>query len=236
MLIFSLQEFIADKTSVGSGRSYRSYGDDLDSTSLSSHHKRINFSQHMPSLIASQHRKISLDSGNGPFPEEASPSSSFDSQIHDFGCDKKMFERETTLSTTSTMGVSDSNSIGAGTSSPKQLIKELQFSKVTLNLSPGASVDAESMASTATNSVQISAEAINCGDGEAACSNAKNMSKAAMLRHLFFAQNSSANNAPIAALMSDVGKATPVAVISSPTTELDVGTSTKPMPFVDKPF
>lgn len=156
----------------------------------------------MPSLIASQHRKISLDSANGPFPEEASPSSSYDSQIHDFGCDKKMFERETTLSTTSTMGASDSHSLDGGSttailpaaaSSPQIQTKEIQLTKITLNLVPGTS---SCDTSVAVNMTPTSDSAATASTSQ------KNMSKAAMLRQLFFAQsptssgNAAASNLP----------------------------------------
>lgn len=146
----------------------------------------MTFSQHMPSLIASQHRKISLDSANGPFPEEASPSSSYDSQIHEFSCEKKLFERETTLSTTSTMGISDNSIAGGavtgavGGHSPKHF-KEPQFTKITLNLIPGVDSDViDEPKSPNTDTEPLSNE-----------TNPKNMSKAAMLRHLFFSQSPS---------------------------------------------
>lgn len=62
----------AEKTSLGSTRSFRS--SDLDSTSISSIHKRI--IQRIPSkLNASQHRTMSLDSNSGSnnIPETLEP-------------------------------------------------------------------------------------------------------------------------------------------------------------------
>jgi hypothetical protein len=68
----------ADKASLGSTRSFRS--SDLDSTSISSMHKRI--IQRIPSkLNATQHRTMSLDSNSGSnnIPESLEP----DEQIID---------------------------------------------------------------------------------------------------------------------------------------------------------
>lgn len=151
----------------------------------------------MPSLIASQHRKISLDSANGPFPEEASPSSSYDSQIHEFSCEKKLFERETTLSTTSTMGVSD-NSIAGGAGA----LNEPQFTKITLNLIPGMDSDVIDEPKTSNNDTEPLSNDTN----------PKNMSKAAMLRHLFFSQSpsnsgttKSASDQQSGASLTDIG-------------------------------
>jgi E3 ubiquitin-protein ligase RNF19A len=62
----------AEKTSLGSARSFRS--SDLDTTSLSSMHKRI--IQRIPSkLNATQHRTMSLDSNSGSnnIPETMEP-------------------------------------------------------------------------------------------------------------------------------------------------------------------
>lgn len=64
-----LKDACADKSSLGSGRSFRSsersYRDDIDSTSLSSStHKRMNLIQRIPKLN-NQHRNLSLDSNNG---------------------------------------------------------------------------------------------------------------------------------------------------------------------------
>lgn len=145
---------------------------------MSSNHKRMAFSQHMPSLIASQHRKISLDSANCPFPEEASPSSSFDSQLHEFSsCDKKQIDPTQSIAAAKVASFSES------WTSNKPL-KEQPATKVTLNLVPGIEEPKSILASAPVSPSTDSNSSIISGT-----STTKNMSKAAMLRHLFFSQN-----------------------------------------------
>uniref|UniRef100_U5EF97 RBR-type E3 ubiquitin transferase n=1 Tax=Corethrella appendiculata TaxID=1370023 RepID=U5EF97_9DIPT len=74
------QDTGADKTSLSSGRSFRSSErssrEDMDANSVSSssHNKRINFGQRIPKLNSSQHRNLSIDSNTGSYniPENVS--------------------------------------------------------------------------------------------------------------------------------------------------------------------
>lgn len=117
----------ADKASLGSTRSFRS--SDLDSTSISSMHKRI--IQRIPNkLNATQHRTMSLDSNSGSnnIPETHEP----EEQIIDMP--PTTISQEYTDSTASKLSSPTSSTkemkIGGGGKSPQPAKKELSKTSI----------------------------------------------------------------------------------------------------------
>lgn len=115
----------AEKASLGSTRSFRS--SDLDSTSISSMHKRI--IQRIPSkLNASQHRTMSLDSNTGSnnIPETIEP----DEQIIDMPIAVSNFQDYSDGSKLSSPASSTKEMIVKGGKSPQPAKKELSKSNI----------------------------------------------------------------------------------------------------------
>lgn len=155
----------ADKSSVGSERSYRMLGDDVDTSSLSSVHKRSTFASRLPVLNSNSHRhNISMDSCtsvSNNIPE-------VDDQL--LSDENLSIEDINVTTTTKDCPIIVANQTSTHHTKTKSALDIIDDTENT------ASKLSESDAATASG--QITKESTN----------SKHLSKAAMLRQLFFSQ------------------------------------------------
>lgn len=160
----------ADKASVGSERSYRTHGDDADTSSLSSVHKRSTFASRLPILNSNSHRhNISLDSGtsvSNNIPEVD------DQLLSDENLSIEDINVNTATKDCTIIVANQSSTPHIKTKSALDVIDDTEYSANKSNESAAAASGHNTKEST----------------------NSKNLSKAAMLRQLFFSQINQNNN------------------------------------------
>lgn len=182
---FAIQEGSTDKASVGSGRSFR---DDVDATSMSSIHKRMTFAQRMPKLNASQHRTVSIDSTNN-IPELTNQELQQDVDSVDLSSANNGSTSQVRQRSPNTTNYNDNvpsmhataiagDSVSQTSSGASEKANAADSRTTTAQKSPVV----PSGAATASNVVAVPATTSKS-------LNSKNMSKAAILRNLFFSQN-----------------------------------------------
>lgn len=156
--VFRFQDIIsADKASMISDRSFKICGDDMDSASLSSNHKRSTFANRLPPLLPQQHRNVSLDSQTNNIPE----------------VDDQMAEHTINMT-----ALKDCSAIEGSNSIEQQPLPPQN--KSSLNIHSPLLVPTESN--------EPSKQTISNSADATSSQPTKNLSKAAVLRQLFFSQ------------------------------------------------
>lgn len=191
------QDSAADKSSVGSSRSFRSsersFRDEIDSSS-SSGTKRLAFAQRMPKLSTTTHRTLSLDSNTGSnyIPENVSLEQQAEEEDKEEENDQKLNHPATGPSSSSLAADTQPQGKAGGDSS-----------SVSTNGHP-LQLDSPPIKPTANNRSDPPKPE-------------KNPSKSSILRNLFFSQGDSHSNQPAATTTPAGTPATDGGVSSKPT-------------------